>query len=183
MPNSPASNVVPLERPPVRQSTLVRSGLEHTFDVFVREIGSWWPLAPFSMGEERVRSVTFERAVGGRVYETWDDASEHDWGTVLAWDPPHRFCMTWNVTGTPTEVEIAFTAEAEDRTRVELEHRGWDRLSEAELVRACALPGGYLGGSFTEGWSRILACFVAAAQDDGDRHAPAALQASDYPTE
>lgn len=157
------TNVVPLERPPVRQSTLVRSGLQRTFDVFVREIGSWWPLRPFSMGESRVRSVTFERSLGGRVYETWDDASEHEWGTVLQWDPPHGFCMTWNVTGTPTEVELRFRAEAADRTRVDLEHRGWDRLSEAQLVQACALPGGYLGGSFTEGWSRILACFAEAA--------------------
>jgi len=159
------SNVVALERPPVRQSTLVRSGLAHTFEVFVREIGSWWPLQPFSMGEARIRSVTFERALGGRVYETWDDDSEHDWGTVLGWNPPHGFSMTWNVTGTPTEVELRFTAEADARTRVEVEHRGWDRLTEAQLAQACALPGGYLGGSFNEGWSRILARFAASADE------------------
>ncbi|WP_308465332.1 SRPBCC domain-containing protein [Rathayibacter soli] len=148
----------------MHQSVLVRSGLEHTFAVFVREIGSWWPLRPFSIGTTSVRTVTFEQSLGGRVYETWDDKSEHDWGTILAWNPPHGFCMTWNVTGTPTEVELSFTAEAEQRTRVDVEHRGWDRLTQAELERDCALPGGYLGGSFTQGWSRILAEFVAAAQ-------------------
>ncbi len=53
--------VVALERPPVRQSIEVRSGIAHTFEVFVREIASWWPLHPFSYGTDRIRAVTFEQ--------------------------------------------------------------------------------------------------------------------------
>jgi len=52
--------VTALYRPPVRQSTLVRSGVDHTFDVFVRTLGVWWPRQPYSMGGDRVRDVTVE---------------------------------------------------------------------------------------------------------------------------
>ena len=97
----PASRqvVTALRRPPVRQSTVVRAGARHTFDTFVTTIGAWWPVQPFSAGKDRVRDVTVEQRQGGRVYETWDDRTEIDWGTVTEWEPPERFTMTW--TGTP----------------------------------------------------------------------------------
>ena len=62
--------VTTLRRPPVRQSTMVRSDVRHTFDTFVDTIGIWWPVTPFSAGRDRVRDVTFERRPGGRVIET-----------------------------------------------------------------------------------------------------------------
>jgi hypothetical protein len=68
-----------LRRPPVRQSTLVRSDAQHTFDVFVKTIGTWWPARQFSAGRDRVRGVTLQQRPGGRVYETWDDGTEIDW--------------------------------------------------------------------------------------------------------
>ena len=149
-----------VDRPPVRQSTLVRSDVTHTFDVFVRTIGTWWPVRPFSRGQDRVRDVTFERRRGGRVYETWDDGTERDWGEVLTWEPPSRFCMTWLVTPAATEVELTFTELGPALTRVSVEHRGWERLSDAELQAACALPGGYAGGAFAKGWGVILGEFA-----------------------
>jgi uncharacterized protein YndB with AHSA1/START domain len=99
------TTVTPLRRPPVRQATLVRSDRAHTFDVFVRTIGVWWPVQPISAGRDRVREVTFEPRVGGRVYETWTDGTTVDWGTVIAWDPPARLVMTWTATPAPTEVQ------------------------------------------------------------------------------
>lgn len=162
MPTS-SGNVIGLRRPPVRQSTVVRSGIAHTFDVFVREIGAWWPVRPFSLGADQVREVTFEREIGGRVYETWHDGTEHEWGRLLAWRPPDGFTMTWRVTGAPTEVELRFIALGPDLTRVEVEHRGWERLTEAQLSAACALPDGYRGGAFDQGWSHILTSLAAAA--------------------
>ncbi len=47
-------------------------------------------------------------------------------------------------------------------TRVDVEHRGWERLTEEQLRAACAMPGGYEGGAFTAGWAHILACFAEA---------------------
>jgi hypothetical protein len=75
-------------RPPVRQSTVVRSDVRHTFEVFVRTIGTWWPADPFSAGKDRVRDIVIEPHTGGRVYEIWADGTEVDWGDLLAWDRP-----------------------------------------------------------------------------------------------
>jgi uncharacterized protein YndB with AHSA1/START domain len=158
--------VLAFQRPPIRKSIVVRRGRDAVFAAFVRTIDRWWPVRPFSMGEDRVASVTFERRRGGRIYETWHDGTEREWGIVLEWVPPEGFVMTWNASGTPTEVELRFTAEAMDRTRVDLEHRGWENLSEAQLRADCALPGGYLGGSFNRGWDVILGAFLDAAERD-----------------
>lgn len=151
-----------LRRPPVRQSVLVRSNRSHTFDIFVRTIGVWWPVNPFSAGNDRVRDVTFERRAGGRVYETWADGTDVDWGTVLDWSPPERFVMTWNMTSVATEVELAFAELGPELTRVSVEHRGWERLSDKQLAEDCALPGGYTSGAYSQGWAHILSLFAEA---------------------
>lgn len=158
----PAGTVTTLRRPPVRQSTVVRSDARHTFETFVRTIGIWWPVNPFSAGKDRVRDVTVEQRAGGRVYETWDDGTEVDWGELVAWEPPARFVMTWNNTPAPTEVELSFAALGPALTRVTVEHRGWEALTDAQLAQDCALPGGYATGSYSTGWARILACLAAA---------------------
>jgi uncharacterized protein YndB with AHSA1/START domain len=156
--------VTPVARPPVRQSTLVRSDRRHTFEVFVRTIGIWWPVNPFSAGRERTRDVTFEQREGGRVYETWGDGTQVDWGSLLAWQPPERFVMTWNMTSVATEVELTFAELGPALTRVAVEHRGWERLTDDQLAEDCALPGGYASGAFTKGWAQILGCLSAAAE-------------------
>jgi hypothetical protein len=48
-------------------------------------------------------------------------------------------------------------------TRVSVEHRGWEKLTEEQLARDCALPGGYVDGAYVEGWARILGRLAAAA--------------------
>jgi uncharacterized protein YndB with AHSA1/START domain len=160
----PAATVTAFRRPPVRQSTLVRSDRRHTFDTFVRTIGVWWPVTPFSAGQDRVRDVTFERHEGGRVYETWQDGTRIDWGELLAWEPPERFVMTWNITSAATEVELTFAELGPALTRVAVEHRGWEKLTDEQIAEDCALPGGYAAGSFAVGWARILGCLAAAAE-------------------
>jgi uncharacterized protein YndB with AHSA1/START domain len=160
----PAETVTTLRRPPIRQATTVRSDRAHTFDVFVATIGQWWPLQPYSAGKGRVREVHVERCVDGRVYERWDDGTEVDWGRLLAWDPPERLVMTWTMTPAPTEVELTFAALGPALTRVAVEHRGWEALSDAQLGEDCARPGGYAGGAFVRGWEEILGCLTAAAE-------------------
>ena len=155
-----------LHRPPIRQATTVRSDAEHTFDVFVREIGTWWPTAAFSAGRDHVRTVTVEPRVDGRVYETWHDDTVVEWGRLLVWDPPRRFTMSWLCSPAPTEVELSFTALGPALTRVAVEHRGWEALSEAQLHEDCALPGGYAADAFSTGWTRILAALTRAAEAD-----------------
>ena len=153
-------DLLAFERPPVRQSTTVAATRAHTFETFTGRLAQWWPLDPFSFGgSEQIRMVTIEPRVAGDVVEHWHDGSQRVWGTLLTWDPPAGFSMTWNVTGEPTEVELRFVELEYRLTRVDLEHRGWERLTSAQLEAACALPGGYAGGAFNEGWARILAAF------------------------
>jgi hypothetical protein len=155
--------VTPLRRPPVRQSVVVRSDVAHTFHTFVRTIGAWWPLQQLSQGKERVRDVTIEPREGGRVYETWDDGTIVEWGELLAWDPPERFIMSWTIsTAIPTEVELTFAALGPALTRVAVEHRGWEALTEEQLRQDCASPGGYSSGAYATGWARILGRFAAS---------------------
>lgn len=158
-----SGSVTALRRPPVRQSVVVRSDRRHTFDTFVLTIGVWWPVTPFSAGRDQVRDVTFEQRAGGRVYETWQDGTEVDWGEVRVWEPPERFVMTWNMTSVVTEVELSFAVLGPALTRVGVEHRGWEQLTEEQLARDCALPGGYSGGAYSRGWTTILGRLAAAA--------------------
>lgn len=159
-----SDSALPLRRPPIRQSTTVRSDLDHVFTTFVRTIGVWWPLQPMSIGGDRARSVTIEEHTGGRVYETWDDGTTADWGQLEVWEPPSRFVMTWLNTPEPTEVELAFSALGPALTRVSVEHRGWERLSEEQLREDCAAPGGYSSGAYSGGWATALAASVAVIE-------------------
>jgi uncharacterized protein YndB with AHSA1/START domain len=151
--------VTPMQRPPVRQSTTVRAGVTHTFEVFVGALDQWWPLRTHSQGQERVVGVTVERRAGGRIYETWDDGQHHIWGTLLAWEPPSRFVLTWDiVTPRVTEVELRFRELAPSLTRVDLEHRGWDKLTDADLAAVRERRD-----SYSSGWAMILRLFTEAA--------------------
>jgi hypothetical protein len=124
------ADVTELKRPPVRQSVLVRSTRAHTFETFVAEMGTWWPVNPSSAGKDRVRDVTVERRTGGRVYETWADGTQVDWGELLAWEPPRRFAMTWAIVSVLTQVELTFTELGPALTKVSVVHSGWEKLAE-----------------------------------------------------
>ena len=152
-----------LHRPPVRQATLVRRDVAATFESFVATIGQWWPLRPISSGKDRAVDLVLVRQAGGRVYEVWDDGTTVDWGALQVWEPPRRFVMTWDMTPAQTEVELRFKPLGPALTRVEVEHRGWEALSEAQVRAECALPGGgYQGGSYDRGWMLILQRFTGS---------------------
>jgi uncharacterized protein YndB with AHSA1/START domain len=88
------------------------------------------------------------------MYEVDADGRKGYWGTVLAWEPPHRLVVAWNVGNRrpePTELEVRFLAEGSG-TRVELEHRGWERFGPEDK--------GYEG--YSSGWDIVLAPYVEA---------------------
>ena len=107
-----SGSVTALRRPPVRQSVVVRSDRRHTFDKSSGPSASGGPSPRSRPGWDQVRDVTFERREGGRVYETWQDGTEVDWGEVRVWEPPERFVMTWNMTSVVTEVELTSPSSA-----------------------------------------------------------------------
>ena len=90
------------------------------------------PLSRVHTGPDPV-DCAIEPRVGGRVFERAADGHETAWGTVLAYDPPHRLTFSWIVelpAGQEQLVEIRFTPK--DRgTTVELTHSGWEQLGDA----------------------------------------------------
>src|SRR6185295_1582825 len=80
--------------------------------------------------------MVFELRAGGRIYDVGVDGSECQWARVLAFEPPGRVVISWDITtewkletdlARTSEVEVRFVAEGPERTRVELEHRHLDR--------------------------------------------------------
>ena len=149
---------------PVVVAIDVRRGIEEAFRVFTAEIGAWWPVAGHSVEPDRVETVVLEGRVGGRLYERWHDDGEVDWGRVLAWEPPARLVLSWSPTlerRPPTEVEVRFLAVEPDHTRVELEHRGWERLGDLAAQARSSYEGGWPGvlDAFAgTAMARALAC-------------------------
>jgi uncharacterized protein YndB with AHSA1/START domain len=139
----------------IRKSLVVDCSVERAFEVFTRQIGTWWPLGQYSIGGDAITEVVVEERVGGRVFERHSDGGEGEWGRVLAWEPPTRFAMSWypgHDDSQATELDVRFAPEGE-HTRVELEHSGWEVLG----ARATEARTGY-----DAGWGEVLGSYEAA---------------------
>lgn len=147
----------------VRKSVVVNAPVAHVFAVFTEGHDSWWP-RDHHIGDCKEFTAILEPRVGGRWFERGDDGSECDWGRVLAWDPPHRLVVSWDIgadwkpdPSLGTEVEITFIAEGVQRTRVELAHRKLERYGDkAERMRAMFESDG--------AWAATLATMAKAAE-------------------
>jgi uncharacterized protein YndB with AHSA1/START domain len=116
---------------PIELTFTIECSPEHAFDVWTARASTWWPAAHTVSAEPGLR-VTFEPEVGGRIYERTIDGVEHDWGEVIAWDPPRHLGYLWHIRrdrGDATEVTITFAGDS-DATTVVIVHRGWERLGE-----------------------------------------------------
>jgi hypothetical protein len=145
----------------VSRSAVVPATPERAFEVFTEEIATWWPYETHSVegssdGDTTPQTVVFETGPNGRIYEIMSTGEEAHWADVGAWDPPHRFVIEWKLNpkaiAATTEVEVRFMPEG-DGTRVELEHRGFERLGEA----AESTHESYSGG-----WPTVVQAFVDA---------------------
>lgn len=147
---------------PVRKRLHVNTTPERAFAVFTARMHAWWPLDHSLLQGKPRQDVIIEPRSGGRWFERATDGSECTWGRVLAWEPPGRVLLAWQIDATwrfdpdfVTEVEIRFIPEG-GATRVELEHRNLERYGDAaETMRATF--------NSPNGWSTGLERFAAAA--------------------
>ena len=145
----------------VRASIVVEAPLERAFSVFTDDIGTWFP-REYNLLDVDIAERVFEPRAGGRVYDRGVDGSECRWARVLAYEPPQRVVISWDISprweietdpGKTSEVEVRFIPEAPERTRVELEHRNLDRHGEGwEQTRESVAGEG--------GWSGCLRSFA-----------------------
>jgi len=130
--------------------------------VFTAGLGRWWPHS-HSIGKVPMKEAVIEPRVGGRWFQRNQDGSECDVGKVLAWEPPARLLLGWQISpqfkydpSITSEVEIRFLADGTNSTLVELEHRNLERYGEqAETLRAAV--------DAPNGWSGLLNLYAAAA--------------------
>jgi len=78
---------------------------------------------------------------------------------VLAYEPPHRVCFSWNVNlhwqletnkAKTSEVEVTFTPDGPERTRVMLTHRHLDRHGDGWESMRDAVGSGWSLTHFAE---------------------------------
>lgn len=139
----------------VRKTVTVDCAVEEAFRVFTTDATSWWPVESHSI-HQTVSEIVFEPRAGGEVYEVAESGERGHWATVLEWDPPGRLVLAWNILNAesePTEVEVRFLPEG-DGTRVELEHRGWERLAE---------DGAEKRANYDTGWDFVLGKYADRA--------------------
>lgn len=140
----------------VKSSVEVVASIERAFKVFTEDIGSWWDPANHILDAELAEMV-FEPFVGGNVYDRGVDGSECRWARVLAYEPPRRLVISWDINlqwkletdhGRTSEVEVRFTERGPERTLVELEHRNLERHGDGweQMRSAVASPRGWPAG-------------------------------------
>jgi uncharacterized protein YndB with AHSA1/START domain len=148
--------------PALHGTVTVAGPIERAFRIFTESFDTWWPRA-FHIGRSDMAEAILEPREGGRWYERGVDGTECDWGHVLAWDPPNRLVVTWQINGEwqydpdpdhASEIEVRFTADGPERTTVALEHRFLDRLVGGQALHDGIGQGG--------GWSSNLERFAEA---------------------
>jgi uncharacterized glyoxalase superfamily protein PhnB len=119
------------------------------FKIYTEEINSWWDRGPTNFyNGARAVGKRFERGVGGRYLEIYDEATGDVLviGKITTWEPGRRF--VYRMSMDDTEVDIRFDA-IPGGTRVVLEQR---LLADGTKAH------------FLSGWNNILGWFADWAE-------------------
>jgi len=147
---------------PVRKSVVVNADPALAFEVFTSRIDMWWPKS-HGIGRTPVTESIIEPAVGGRWYARCEDGTEVTNGHVIVWEPAKRVVFSWEITAqwkpastALSEVEVRFVAEGPERTRVEVEHRHFERMGPTD--------GEKMRKGVDGGWPGLLALYAKAVE-------------------
>jgi hypothetical protein len=152
---------------PVRKALVVQATPQRAFDVFTAGIDRWWPKS-HGIGSTPLRESIIEPYVGGRWYTKCEDGSDVTVGHVRVWQPGERFVVTWEISAAwkpdarvafASEVEVRFLDDSNGRTRVELEHRDFERMGAAD--------GATMRNNVDGGWPGLLDLFANEVSTGG----------------
>lgn len=146
----------------VHKTVVVAASIEEAFTVFTERFGDFKP-REHNLLEVPIAETVFEPRVGGHIVDRGVDGSECRWARILVYERPQRVVFSWDISpqwevesdlARTSEVEVHFIAEAEQRTRVELEHRHLDRHGPSWEGVASGVDG-------ENGWPLYLARYAA----------------------
>jgi uncharacterized protein YndB with AHSA1/START domain len=142
---------------PIKRSIQVKAAPARAFALFTAHMEQWWPKGK-TIGKNPFVAIIVEPQAGGRWFERDAEGQDTHWGKVLAWDPPRRLLLGWQINSQwqydpefLTEVELSFATAADGGTLVTLEHRDLERFGADAAKHAAMLDGG---------WPAILADFA-----------------------
>ena len=146
---------------PVIKSVTVKVSPERAFELFAAHMGRWWPVGK-TVGKSPHAEIVLEPLAGGRWFERDAEGVETNWGKVLAWEPPMRLLLGWQLDSrysyNPdllTEVELTFAPAKGGGSIVTLEHRNLERFGDdAEKV----------AGQISVGWPEFLSEYAGYAE-------------------
>jgi uncharacterized protein YndB with AHSA1/START domain len=149
----------------VRNVLLVPAPPERAFAVFTAGMQHWWVKEYTWSGPKALAGIGIEPREGGMAYEIGPHGFRADWGRVVTWQPPRRLVFVWQIgpdrapvpdPDRASEVEVRFDPADDGRTRVDLEHRNFDRHGEAAEGYRAAL---------TAGWQELLSRYASAVEE------------------
>ena len=152
---------------PLRKSIVVAATPQKAFDVFTGGVDRWWPKSK-GIGATPIKVSIIEPYAGGRWYTTHEDGSEIVIGHVLQWQPAERFVVSWEINADwksdarpafTSEVEVRFVPQPGGGTRVELEHRHFERMGEQ--------AGQKMRTGVDGGWPTMLELYAQEAARSG----------------
>ena len=135
------------------RQVIVEASQERCFRVFTEQLDAWWPRS-HHIGKSPLKKTEFETRLGGLWVSTSEDGSRDTIGRIVAWEPPARFVVTWEIDGDwkcdpsfVTHVEVNFISEGPKRTRVTIEHRDLHRygVKREAFTTSIGGPGGWQG--------------------------------------
>ena len=145
----------------IRKTIDVKAPIDRAFAVFAAHMGEWWHKEHSIARDTTQVDVVIEPRSGGRWYEKGADGSERPWGRVIAYDPPSRLVLAWQLTREfvydpdyETMVEVTFE-ETADGTRVHFEHRDLERMGPDAVEMLEGMDGG---------WGMLLDLFKKEAE-------------------
>ncbi len=115
----------------------VATSTARAFDLWANRTALWWPRGHTMSGEDDVE-IVFEARPGGRIFERTSAGVEHDWGEILAWDPPGRLSYLWHVffdRSEATTVVVDFVTVGPTETAVTITQTGFEALGPAGAER------------------------------------------------
>jgi uncharacterized protein YndB with AHSA1/START domain len=149
---------------PIREAVTVPVPVDQAFAAFA-DLARWWP-REYTWAADTLEDIGIEPREGGLCYERGPHSFTCHWGRVLAWEPPTRLVITWQIApdrvpepnpAKASEVEVRFHPAEPSGARVELEHRALARHGDgADAYRQ--------GMASPAGWPHILGRYAATVR-------------------